>query len=81
MHPNSKVVFKDFYIPFYSECIIEAKKLHSYLYNIHSIGWDIAITENGPLFIEANDAWDLSLMQAGDRGLKKDISRLFANHS
>jgi hypothetical protein len=57
-HPDTGIVLQDFEIPFFSECLTQAHNLHSYLYGIHSIGWDIAITENGPTFIEGNDDWE-----------------------
>lgn len=57
-HPDTDVILKDFQIPFFSESVRLTLNLHSYLYGIHSIGWDIAITENGPEFIEGNDDWE-----------------------
>ena len=36
-------------------------------YCTYSIGWDIAITPSGPLFIEGNYGWD-PLCPCGDRG-------------
>jgi hypothetical protein len=48
-----------------------SKKLHSFFYGIHSIGWDIAITEDGPVFIEGNDNWEIPTFQAYDRSFKK----------
>ena len=54
-HPDTGTVIKGFQIPYFKEAkgIIEAmcvagKGLPSY------VGWDIAITENGPIVIEAN---------------------------
>ena len=38
---------------------------------MHSIGWDIAITEHGYIFIEANGLWEISLVQAVHGGLKE----------
>ena len=53
-HPGTGMEIKGFEIPFYDEVVkmvkevIETKKLEGYL------GWDIAITENGPELIELN---------------------------
>ena len=69
-HLDSKVVFKDYEIPFFHEAVQLAVKLHSYLYRCHSVGWDIAITEKGPVFIEANGLWEISLIQAANGGMK-----------
>ena len=44
---------------------------HSILKDIHSIGWDIAIGKNGPIFIEGNDNWEINGPQICHGGLKK----------
>lgn len=76
-HPDSGVLFEGYQIPFYKEAINMAVKFHSVLKGMHSIGWDIAICNDGPCFIEGNDNWEISLMQVVDNGLKKDFDRLF----
>lgn len=76
-HPDSHIVFNGYKIPYLQEAIDQAKLFHRYLYGIHSIGWDIAITEEGPCFVEGNDNWEISLMQASNGGLKKEFNELF----
>lgn len=56
IHPDSGIVFKDYQIPFYSSAIEMCKSFHAKLKDIHIIGWDIAITTQGPVFIEGNDS-------------------------
>ncbi len=56
-HPDTDVPFDGFEIPYFHEAVQCAIQLHQYLYNIHSIGWDIGITETGPVIIEGNDDW------------------------
>lgn len=63
-HPDTGMVFKGFQAPYYQEAIKLAVALHEYFYAFHSIGWDIAFTENGPVFIEGNYEWSLSIYQA-----------------
>ncbi len=75
-HPGTELEFKDFEIPFYAEAVQMSKALHRFFYHVHSIGWDIAITENGPCFIEGNDNWGLPF-QGLTRGLKADFERMF----
>lgn len=76
-HPDSHVVFDGYKIPYLQEAINQAKTLHGHLYGIHSIGWDIAITEDGPCFVEGNDNWEISLMQISNHGLQKEFKQLF----
>lgn len=76
-HPDSQIVFKDYPIPYLKAAIEDAKIFHRHLSGIHSIGWDIAITEDGPCFVEGNDNWEISLLQVVNYGLKKEFDRLF----
>ena len=72
VHPDSNIRFNSFSIPKWREVIDIVIKAHRVFHDIRSIGWDVAITENGPCFIEGNDNWEISLNQVADRGLKKD---------
>ena len=53
-HPKTGVTFKGFKIPYFKEALAmvteacEKNKLSAY------IGWDVAISENGPVLIEVN---------------------------
>lgn len=76
-HPDSNVVFDGYQLPFFDDVVGIVKRLHFYLKNVHSIGWDVAITPQGPCVIEGNDNWEISLMQACDHGLKKEFDSLF----
>lgn len=79
VHPDSGIAFKDFAIPYYAEAVALACKAHKIFYNVHSIGWDIAIAETGPVIIEGNDNWEISLMQAVQGGLKQRWTELLPN--
>lgn len=70
-HPDSRVTFEGFEIPFFQEAVNHAIEAHRKLPRIHSIGWDIAISPTGPVFIEGNDNWELKSMQASYGGLKQ----------
>ena len=63
-HPDSKIVFSEFKIPYFQEAIELVKNAHRTLYNIHSIGWDVAITPKGPILIEGNDNWEIQSLQS-----------------
>lgn len=72
VHPNTGVKFTDFRVPQFKEACEIACKAHKIFFNVRAIGWDIAITEDGPIFIEGNDNFEISLQQACDRPLKKE---------
>jgi len=76
-HPNSGVVFENFKIPYIQQVKEQAILFHSMLTDIHSIGWDIAIGENGPIFIEGNDNWEINGPQVGNYGFKKEFQDNF----
>lgn len=68
-HPDSGTVFEGYKIPYFDEAIELAKNASSLFYGFASMGWDIAITENGPVIIEGNDDWGLVAHQmVEDRG-------------
>lgn len=72
-HPNSGAPFLDVEVPFWDEVITKAKALHHHLLPIFVIGWDIAITPDGPVFIEGNDNMEVSINQEADKGLKNEM--------
>lgn len=61
-HPDTDILFENIKVPHFDECIHLCCKYHEKL-AIHSIGWDVAITIEGPVIIEGNDNWEISLMQ------------------
>lgn len=71
-HPDTDIIFSEFEIPFFKQAIELVCNAHRHLYGIHSIGWDVAFTVDGPVLIEGNDNWEISLMQACDRPLKEE---------
>lgn len=75
-HPDTHVKFGGISIPFYTDAVAEALRLHSFIPQIRAIGWDIAITPDGPTFIEGNDNFEISLHQTVDNGLKRKWKRL-----
>lgn len=69
-HPDTNIKFENFEIPFFKEALTLSLKLHKIMYRCHSVGWDIAITKDGPVFIEGNGLWEISLVQAANGGMK-----------
>ena len=54
-HPDTGIEFKGYEIPMYEEAIALAKEAAMVMSQVRHIGWDIAITPNGPAIIEGND--------------------------
>ncbi|MEW7278499.1 sugar-transfer associated ATP-grasp domain-containing protein [Aquimarina sp. 2201CG1-2-11] len=53
-HPDSKVIFDGYEIPYFKEACEVVRKCVTHIPD-RIIGWDIAISKNGPVVIEGND--------------------------
>lgn len=76
VHPNTDICMLGRKIPFWNEvlsiCNDAAKKIPKCQY----IGWDVAITENGPLLIEGNHMPDLDMIEfVGSHGFLDKIMK------
>jgi len=78
VHPDTGVCLHGFAIPFFNESIELVKNVHRYLYGIHSIGWDVAVTPDGPIIIEANEDWDGSFAMAAEEQFKTRFLGMFS---
>lgn len=68
-HPDTGVIFEGYRIPYFDEAIALAKRATECFYGFCSIGWDVAITADGPTLIEGNDDWGIVAHQmVEDRG-------------
>jgi len=80
-HPDTGILLEGFEIPFFREGVELACKLHTYLYGIHSVGWDIAITPEGPIFIEGNDDWEGGIPMSIEKNFKTRFLQMFNQHT
>lgn len=73
-HPVSKVNILGFRVPFWKESLDLAKEAALFNKQNRSIGWDVAITVDGPELIEGNHDWCKLLWQLPVKeGLKKEL--------
>lgn len=75
-HPDSKIRFKGFKIPYYSELKSIAIKCHKDLPDHKYVGWDFALTKDGWVLLEGNWGQFLCQQVAIQRGLKKEFVKL-----
>ena len=72
-HPDTGVVFEGYKIPYFDEAIDLARRATECFYGYCSIGWDVAITTEGPVLIEGNDTWGIVAHQmVEDRGWREN---------
>lgn len=71
-HPVTGIPFIGFQIPFWNECLQLVTQAALRIPENRSVGWDVAITNKGPLLIEGNHNWHyLSLQMPDKKGYKK----------
>ena len=75
-HPITNIIFKGYKIPYLKESVELCKKCHNDFKDVSTIGWDVAITKDGPILIEANSDWDIPMMQLANGGLKSKWNEL-----
>lgn len=81
-HPDDEqVVFAQVKAPQFERAKQLACRAHESFPDVETIGWDVAISESGPAFIEGNDNWEISLMQAADRPLKEEWTNIITKKS
>ena len=73
-HPDSGIPFKDYKIPYLQQAVELCLKAHRLLYFNFIIGWDVAITNAGPLIVEANEKPGMNVAQSLNGGLRKRIN-------
>lgn len=70
-HPNTGARIQGFQIPYWKEVLALTEKALRHYEGIDFVGWDVAITENGPVIVEGNSKpalADYQLLFADDFG-------------
>jgi hypothetical protein len=78
LHPDTRIPFRGFKIPFWQEvCQLacEAARVSPFC---RSIGWDIAITPEGPIILEGNDKHSVRFQALYKGYLQKEIRESLA---
>lgn len=70
-HPLSGIVFEGYQLPYWKEITEMVCSAHGQFAGLQSIGWDVAIKEEGPVLLEGNDTWEIGGPQDTYGGLKK----------
>ena len=70
VHPGSGRSFDSYSLPRWQEVLELCLRAHRVFSEFPSVGWDIAITPEGPILLEGNHDWDVVLaQQPGSRPL------------
>ena len=80
-HPNTHIPLIGYKVPYIKEAVEMAKKAATVVPQMRYIGWDVAITPNGPVIIEGNnycahDFWQLPGQTPGGIGILPTIHEI-----
>lgn len=75
LHPDTKERFAGIKIPYWEDIVKTTTEAHKFFYGIPSLGWDIAVTEDGFVFTEAGEDWEIQMDQCAYGGRRKDFYR------
>jgi len=71
-HPDTKTRFEDITIPFFDDIKRLVCRMALLVPELRLLGWDIAIGETGPVFIEGNTFYDMSGVDLNYGGYRKN---------
>ena len=75
-HPVSHVKYEGYKLPYWEEVMKLVKDAHKVFSGLSSAGWDVAITEKGPVIIELNMEYSLKGFQTANGGIKEKWHKL-----
>lgn len=76
IHPITKQFIIGFEIPYWQQVIVVVKEAALLISENKSVGWDVAITNHGPILIEGNHNWCKLLWQLPvNEGLKHKLEQ------
>ena len=61
--PDTKITLPGFMIPLWNDCLKLVNETVKKIDGIPVIGWDIAVTENGPTIVEINEGTEIEVFQ------------------
>lgn len=78
-HPDTGCRIEGFRLPLWPQLIEVVSRGQAGLPELPTLGWDIAITDDGPVVVEANAGYGVDIIQlASRRGLRKLLSKVYA---
>jgi hypothetical protein len=59
-HPVTKTVFENYSIPYFKDVKTLVCRTAKYIPQLRLVGWDVAISETGPVIVEGNSFYEIS---------------------
>jgi len=80
VHPDSGVSLQGFEIPCWGELVSLTEDAAKAFHELGTVGWDVALTEDGPCLIEGNSHYGCEQVVVG-RGQKAEFEELFRDQA
>jgi hypothetical protein len=75
-HPDNMQAFEGFQLPDWAELRKLVVAAHRQFDEFWTLGWDIGLTDRGPVLVEANPDWAVDILQVASRkGLRHEFDR------
>lgn len=76
-HPSTGTIIPGFVIPYWNECKAMVEEASKLIPDVYLLGWDIAVTPDGPTLVEVNTHPGLTAVQAPNGyGLKAEFEKI-----
>lgn len=62
-HPDTGNVFLEERLPLWEDVVELVEKAHGEVCSVSSLGWDVALSDSGPVLVEVNVSWGLDIVQ------------------
>jgi hypothetical protein len=80
-HPETHTMLQGFELPAWDDTLRHVCSAASAFKAYPSLGWDVALSDRGPVFIEMNTYWGCTLIQlAYDRGIREEILNHYGSY-
>jgi hypothetical protein len=66
-HPDSEVAIEGLFLPYWAKSKAIALAVHKEFSAMPAVGWDVALTDRGPVLLEGNGVWCVELVQMAHR--------------
>ena len=67
-HPDTGVEFVGITVPMWQDAVELCRRAAQFLPGVRSIGWDLIVSPDGPVLLEANEEWGLTSVQVHTDG-------------
>lgn len=76
-HPDSKAQLDGYYIKDWKKIKERLQYFQGLIPQLKTIGWDVAITESGPVIVEINNWWDTTGQEFIDKGWGPEVKECY----